>query len=83
MKEKRFETPLDPQLKKTLQSLKEMPDRDAATAHHRKEQFIKSVIEIRQQKGISSGNQRPQKKKIKFAFLRNTMSAKLVTIVLA
>ena len=83
MKENKFETPLDPQLKKTLQSLKEMPDRDAATAHHQKEQFIKSVIDIREQNVTFPGKHRPLIQKSRLYLWRKTMTVKIISIALA
>ena len=83
MKEKQLETPLDPKIKKIMQSLEEMPERDPATAHHRKEQFIKSIIDIRQQNVTFSKKQRLPIQRNLFHVWRNSMTIKIISIVLA
>lgn len=81
MKEKQLETPLDPQIKKIMQPLEEMPERDPETVHHRKEQFIKSVIDIRQQNVTFHEKQRLPNQRNLFHMWRNSMTIKIISIV--
>ena len=74
---------LDPQLKQTLQTLKTLPARDEAVAHQRKEQFIKNAITARQQNVTFSSKPRLLNHETKIYRWRNTMTAKVIGIVMA